>query len=395
MLAQSVKYADDFYREADTAGLYTYLLSQGGLVAQCIQDADKYKIQILYSEIDSLASGEIIFRHYTFRNRPDLYINPASTIKLPASILALEKVGKYGSSGLSPKIPFQIKGKGHCQKSVSELYPGAPEKLTLENTVKMALCISDDDAYNNLFDFAGHRYLNQRLSEVGFSQVRIHQKFTSDCNLQDCKFSPEVVFLDEKDKPCYVWPATADTIEYVWPGLKEYQVGKYWQNAQGTKIAQPRNFKGSNVLQPQDLHECMARVMFPSYFPVNKRFRLSQEARQILLFALRTSPGKSGISKLKGGIYHDAWKRYFFCGNKVGNRIPEELEVYNVVGQSYGFLMDCAYVRNIRTGRRFILTACVYVNENEVLNDGIYEYKQKGFPFLLELSNQILKWNTK
>jgi hypothetical protein len=37
----------------------------------------------------------------------------------------------------------------------------------------------------------------------------------------------------------------------------------------------------------------------------------------------------------------------------------------------------------------FFLSASIYVNKNEILNDGIYEYDAIGFPFLHQLFNKI------
>ena len=39
----------------------------------------------------------------------------------------------------------------------------------------------------------------------------------------------------------------------------------------------------------------------------------------------------------------------------------------------------------------FFLTATIYTNENKVINDNIYEYKETAIPFLSKLSKAIYK----
>ena len=39
---------------------------------------------------------------------------------------------------------------------------------------------------------------------------------------------------------------------------------------------------------------------------------------------------------------------------------------------------------------RFILTATMYVNDNNIINDDIYEYETIGIPFFASLGKEIL-----
>lgn len=65
------------------------------------------------------------------------------------------------------------------------------------------------------------------------------------------------------------------------------------------------------------------------------------------------------------------------------------LRIFNVVGKAYGVLSDCAYVADFENNVEFMLTAVLYVNEDEILNDDKYEYDTIGHPFLAELGNLI------
>jgi len=42
-----------------------------------------------------------------------------------------------------------------------------------------------------------------------------------------------------------------------------------------------------------------------------------------------------------------------------------------------------------------VLGAVIYVNENEILNDGVYEYEKIGYPFMRELGQLFYDYEVK
>ena len=53
-----------------------------------------HEVQILYTQIDHHDDASVapVFRSFAFRAEPGRYFYPASTVKLPAAVLALEKL---------------------------------------------------------------------------------------------------------------------------------------------------------------------------------------------------------------------------------------------------------------------------------------------------------------
>ena len=43
-----------------------------------------------------------------------------------------------------------------------------------------------------------------------------------------------------------------------------------------------------------------------------------------------------------------------------------------------------------KSKKHFILTACIYTNSNNILNDDIYEYESIGIPFLAEIARELI-----
>ena len=49
------------------------------------------------------------------------------------------------------------------------------------------------------------------------------------------------------------------------------------------------------------------------------------------------------------------------------------------------------YIKNYKEDLEFFLTATIYTNKNEVINDNIYEYGDIAIPFLSKLSKALYK----
>lgn len=61
------------------------------------------------------------------------------------------------------------------------------------------------------------------------------------------------------------------------------------------------------------------------------------------------------------------------------------------MGRSFGTLADCAYISDAPRGAEFFLSASLYVNADDVLGDGRYEYAGIGWPFLAALGRAALE----
>jgi hypothetical protein len=69
--------------------------------------------------------------------------------------------------------------------------------------------------------------------------------------------------------------------------------------------------------------------------------------------------------------------------------MPDNIRIFNKVGQAYGFMTDCSYVVDTLNKVEFFLSCSMYLNADGILNDGIYEYDQVGYPFFHNLFNAV------
>ena len=78
-----------------------------------LKNKEKHEIQILLSQVKRDKTGNISFIEDSFQLNENKYFYPASTAKLPISILALQKIKSLRDQGIpiNADTPFLIKNK--------------------------------------------------------------------------------------------------------------------------------------------------------------------------------------------------------------------------------------------------------------------------------------------
>jgi len=78
--------------------------SSYSLVKDVINQKDSFRLQIIYTEINRNRFNEPSFQNYYFNVDTNIYFNPASTVKLPLALLALEKLNELDTTGIKPLL---------------------------------------------------------------------------------------------------------------------------------------------------------------------------------------------------------------------------------------------------------------------------------------------------
>src|SRR5436190_19439452 len=82
--------------------LATLLLdSKSELVREITRKKDEFRLQVIYTQINRDARNLPSFRNYYFNVDTNVYFNPASTVKLPLALLALEKLNDLKRYGIN------------------------------------------------------------------------------------------------------------------------------------------------------------------------------------------------------------------------------------------------------------------------------------------------------
>lgn len=376
--------------KTDTLLQNILLRSNSELVKKVIRQPDTFRVQIIYTQIERDRKNRPSFHHYYFHVDKELYFNPASTVKLPLAFLSLEKLNRMGRKDITKFTPMQFDSSYVGQ--VPALYDSTSETYypTIAHYIKKALLVSDNDAYNRMYQFVGQGPINQWLKEKGYHHTLIIRQFMGFSEEQNRHTNP-IRFLDKAGNVIYHQPAAYNSETYDFS--KIIKIGKGHLNRHDSLINEPIDFTRANRVALEDLQRMLQSVMFPESVPEHERFRLTDEDYQFLYQYLSQYPSETNYPKYDTAAYYDSYVKFFF--REGSHRMPEQVRVFNKVGWAYGFLTDVSYVADFKNKVEFMLTATVYVNSDGILNDNRYEYKEIGWPFLYDVGQAVYQYELK
>jgi len=370
---------------AEDGGLIERLLrSRPDLFGQVLENIEKYEVQILYTQIDRDGEGKPRFRTHTYRVDPGAYFYPASSIKLAPAVLALEKLNELNIEGLSKYTPLRIDSAYTAQTAVERDETSPTGLSTIAHYVEKLFVVSDNDAYNRLYEFLGQQYLNETLWNKGYHDIRITHRLaiarTSDQNRHTNPFT-----FYQGDEIIYRQPLAYNPTQYSSP--EPILRGRGYIS--GDKLyEEPKDFTRSNYVSLEVLQGILQAVMFPQAVPKKRRFHLTEDDYQLLYRVMSMMPRESRHPNYDPQEYSDGYARFFLVGDSK-DPLPEHIRMFSKSGLAYGTLTDNAYIVDFEKRVEFLLTAVIYVNENQIFNDDHYEYDEIGLPFLANLGRVI------
>ena len=105
-----------------------------------MDNSERYRLQILYTQIDRDKKNRPKFTTYGYRINNTEYFYPASTVKFPASALALEKINNLNIKGLFHRKLQQVVSE-HVPPLAVELVDLYAKRLTGGGVQKVYLLI--------------------------------------------------------------------------------------------------------------------------------------------------------------------------------------------------------------------------------------------------------------
>ena len=342
-----------------------------------LADPGTYRYQLIYTQINRDRHNQPHFKDYFCHTDSLEYFNPASTVKLPLALLALEKLRKLGVPGVNKytRVVFDSSSDGETAEYRDSSSPtGFP---AIAQFIKKAFLISDNDAYNRLYEFVGQQTINRRLHQMGYRDVRIIRQFAPLSTLEN-RSTNAVRFIRKNGKLIYRQPPACnpDSFDFSHTIL----LGKAHVNDRDSLVNGPFDFTRQNNISLQDLRQILQAALFPLSVPKQKRFALSRKDHRFILRYLSQYPSETEYPRYDTSVYYDSYVKFFF--REGGHSIPDYIRIFNKVGWSYGFLTDVAYIVDFKHRVEFMLAATVYVNSNQIINDNTYDYEKTGFPFL-------------
>lgn len=345
---------------------------------------DDYGTQIIYTQIDRNKDNTPQFTSYYYQLDSTNYFYPASTVKMPTAFIALEKLNQLQIKGLNKEARMQH-GIGSAPQTGITTDTSAKNDLpSIAHYIKKIFLVSDNDAYNRLYEFIGQEGLNKRLWQKGFTDTRLIHRLSAPSYDKETNKLTNPVTLFQDDTMLY-HQGEVFSSGYKEIGIQNQIKGKGYENNKGQIIKKPFDFTHKNYISLQHLHDILKTVLFPESVPATQRFDLTAADYQFLYKYMSMVPNASEAPKYNKP---DGYVKFFMFGGEAPN-IPEHIKIFNKVGDAYGYLTDVAYIIDTKNNIEFMLAANIQVNDNQIYNDGVYEYKEKGFPFFKNLGNLI------
>lgn len=340
------------------------LSSSNPKIKKVVDSLEKHEVQILFTLVKRSTDNQVSFEDYAFNANEKNYFYPASTVKFPVAILALEKIQR--GKNIDSNTDFYVEGDSTVTTFIKE--------------IQKIFAVSDNEANNRLFEFLGQDYINAELNKKGIT-ARISHRLSTE-NSDDVVTKPLVFYLNDS--------TTINTQKIISKPLKPLDLDKLKKGKgfmdEGELINQPMDFAFKNYFPLRSQHQMMKQLVYPENFPEKKQFELSENNRKLLLNAMKSLPKDVGYT---GDEYYDSYGKFLIFGDSKAD-IPSHIEIYNKVGYAYGTLTDCAYIKNTKTDEEFIVSATVLVNANGIFNDNNYGYETIGIPFLAALGRQLI-----
>jgi hypothetical protein len=249
------------------------------IISEVLENAGKYRLQIIYTQIDRNKRNEPFFKNYYYNYDPNLYYNPASTVKMPLAFLALEKLNRMKVKGVNKYTPIQFDSSYERQTKQYKDSTSQNQLPSIAHYIKKAFLISDNDAYNRLYQFIGQQTIHKRLWEKGYNHSRIPRQFMGFTVEQNRHTNP-VRFIREDGSLIYAQSPAYNTDSFDFS--RAIKIGKAHLNRNDSMINEPFDFTVHNNIPLEDLQKMLRSVMFPNSVPKSHRFDLSKDDYEFL-----------------------------------------------------------------------------------------------------------------
>jgi hypothetical protein len=373
------------FAQKPTNILEQLLLAHSEKFKKLTDHPEKYRLQILYTQIDRDANNKPHLTTYSYRADTNEYFYPASTVKLAASVLALEKLNTLK---IKKETTFQTLKNRPSQLEIKADSTAASGLPSIAHYIKKILLVSDNEAYNRLYEFLGQRPFNESMAKKGFQGVRLTHRLQTPLPRLENQYTNPIQLIDASGKLLYQQPEAFNDKPYA--ANNPILIGKGTMNDAGVVEDRPLDFSLKNAYPLQAQHLFLQRLMLPEAFPAKNHFNLSKEDYQFLYRYMSMYPTESKEPKYT--VEHATYCKFLYYGSEKNAVLNPSIRIFNKVGDAYGFLLDNAYVVDFEKKVEFIVTAVLLCNEDEIFNDEKYDYDSIGFPFYKNLGEVIYEY---
>ncbi len=358
--------------------------------ASFLENAAENRLQVVLGLVEEDEDGQPQLVQHSFRADAE-YFYPASTVKLLAAVAALEYLGDLRhETGLmidaATPLTYHPLFDGEKLESAdpSNVDGG---RFTVEHEIRKIFLVSDNAAYNRLYELTGPALLNRSMHRAGLDSARIVHRLSEARTAAENRRTPRIDLVGTAFR--HQISERVDELDLTPIPVGGLDIGRGYLRG-GERIDAPMDFREKNRISLVDLQRALCKVVRPEVDAGGEGFRLTDSQRSILLEAMRQLPRESRNPVYDSEEFPDDWVKFLLPGLR--RVVPDEhLRIYDKSGQAYGFTLDNAYVTDVRSGRSFFLAAVIYTNRDGILNDDKYEYDEISLPFFADLGEAVAR----
>ena len=375
--------------------LFRILNTGDTTINELLHNQSKYHFQLVYTSV-AKKNKKVVYEEHGL-NVNKFYFNPASVVKLPLLLLALEKLTLLKEKGidLDTKIVMHT-----CSCDFdTDGYVVKSKNPTMRQFLRELIIMSDNDSYNLLVDFVGYDYFNRRYRELGYDGFILKRRFTSNCNADQNKWFGGLSFYDSSNNLLYTQPCDTSK-EFYFIDSTKYLLTAGISHLENSILAEgPKDFSSNNYLNFYQMYHLFKDLFSPEKF--NKNFKIDSRYKVSLFDALKDYPSGLMNSNYDLNNISDGYYK-FFMDSSVMDTQNKDFKIYNKVGIAGGFISDFSHIVDQSNGIEYFLSATMLAKKDDVINSGKNNYFDFGIPafrkigailYNYELSNNSFQRN--
>ena len=366
----------------------SFIQGKDSLVDEVFNNQEQFKLQIIYGQTNQTSNDSVEVVNAKL-SKYNAYFYPASAIKLPCAILTLEKLNALNIPMLHY---FRIGDEFFCG-NMSHVINSNKNKSSYFDMIKIMLTVSDNAAYNSVYEFLTPGYITNQLMDRNLQSINIYKRFAG-CSVAENLKINSISFYNTNDG--FVMKQDASVL-----GLAEMAEKYKYTNtkligenheANSTILNKPYDFNYNIEASLADLHEGLVRLVYPNSTLPEFSWKINPSDKDFLLKHLGMYPKELNMPKFSDTLkYPDNLYKYIALGNET-NLSNNHIRTFSKLGLSYGFVTETAYVVDFKENIDFFLSISMYVNENKTVNDNHYEYETVARPFCAKLGELLIEY---
>ena len=380
-------------QQIDTVFLKNLLESHPELFSHVLNHPTHNEVQILYTQIDRDENNVPHFKSYSYRLNANHYFYPASTVKLPTAIFALEKLNELKIPKLTIKSTMKTDSSFAGESKMERDTLAANGLPGIEQYIKEILLVSDNFAYNRLYEFVGRGEINDKLKKYNLNHTRIINRLAIGDGGEPSKHTNAINFY-KGDKLIYHQPAQYDPRDYPMH-LENMLMGKGYMDRNDKLVMKPMDFSNNNVYTIEDQQSVLKRLIFPEACPKDQQFNLTDDQYKLIYKYMSMYPTESKHPTYSPPEYYPVYCKWLFYGGDSLATIEPHIRIFDKIGDSYGFNIDNAYIVDFKNKVEFMITVVAQSNDAQIYNTNKYEYKTVTLPFMKNLGRVIYEYELK